>query len=69
MGMISWRDLRNKCKMCDKCADFDVEYSNEDLPEGYLRDGTRIVGYCLDHLPQEVSRSKESMLKAAQQPF
>lgn len=69
MNMISWRDLRSKCTVCNKRADFDVEYSNDDLPKEYLQGGTRMIGYCLQHLPEEVLQNRKSMLEAAQQPF
>lgn len=69
MVMIAWRDLRAKCKICKERADFSVEYTNDDLPKNYLRDGTRLKHYCLEHLPKEVMASKENMMKAAQRPF
>ena len=68
MIIISWHDLREVCTVCGERADFSVEYSNDDLPKGYLRSGTRIKGYCLHHLPKEVTMDKLLMIKAAQQP-
>ena len=56
---LAWRDLRNTCKECGERADFDVEYSNADLPIGYIRDGFRIVGFCRQHLPEEVVESRK----------
>ena len=67
--MVGWRDLREKCRTCGIRADFSVEYTNDDLPKWYLQDGTRVIGYCLQHVPEEVKLSKASMLAEAQKPF
>ena len=67
--MTGWRDLRDTCSVCGKRADFAVVRTNDDLPAGYIRSGTRETGYCLAHLPEEVHRDKASMLSAVQQPF
>ena len=69
MSIIAWHDLREICIICDERADFSVEYSNKDLPTGYLRSGTRIKGYCLHHLPKEVTIDKLQMIETAQQPY
>ncbi len=67
--MVGWHDLREKCKTCGERAAFSVEYTNDDLPKGYIRDGTRLEAYCLHHLPEEVSRDRQAMMKEAQRPF
>lgn len=46
------RRLNYKCD-CGKRADFSVEYTNDDLPKGYVRQGTRILEYCTNCLPKE----------------
>lgn len=67
--MVGWRDLRAKCKACGERAAFTVVYTNDDLLEGYIRDGTREEGFCLKHLPKEVEESRRDILDEVQKPF
>lgn len=68
-NFIAWHDLRATCKVCNKRADFTVEYSNRDLHKNYLTGGTRIIGYCLKHLPDEIKINKQRMIIEAQKPL
>jgi hypothetical protein len=46
--------LKGICKICKKRADFRIEKTCDDLPEGYVRYGTRMEEFCKKHLPLEV---------------
>ena len=49
--IISIRRLDFQCSACELPAVFQVERTNDDLPDGYFKEGTRTEAYCNSHLP------------------
>ncbi len=56
------RKLDFKCNECNSPAIFELTRTNEDLPDGYMKDGTRMETYCKKHLPAEAKGMWEDAL-------
>lgn len=67
--ITSFHNLQGNCKVCGIRADWMIEKTNDDLPDGYFKEGTRGEYYCEAHLPDEAKCLIDSAIANAQRPF
>lgn len=51
--IVRVQSLKGECKVCGARADFRITRTNEDLPDGYMKEGHRAEYYCTVHMPHE----------------